>query len=88
VTEELRRRFCGTHRVEEIRQQPRSAKEFPYRTLGTALLPRSYLEWAVSEWRPSLMSWLWMRPLKGEGFRSRGVAEGAERGLNYIASAI
>ncbi len=63
VTEELRRRFRATHRVEEIRQEPRSAEEFPYRTLRTALLPWSYLEWAVSEWRPGLMSWLWMKPL-------------------------
>ena len=66
VTDELRRRFCATHRVEEIRQQPRSPKEFPYRTLWTALLPRFYLEWAVSEWRPGVMSWLWMKPLKAE----------------------
>jgi hypothetical protein len=66
VTEELRRRFGATHRVEEIRQQPRSAKEFPYGTLWTALLPRSYLKWAVSEWRPSLMSWLWMKPLNAD----------------------
>ena len=69
VTEELRQRFSATHRVEEIRQQPRSANEFPYRTLCTALLPRSYLEWAVSEWRPDVMSWLWMKPLNaGQGF--------------------
>jgi hypothetical protein len=32
----------------------------------TGLLPRSYLNWAVSEWRPTRMSWLWMRPLKQE----------------------
>jgi len=64
VTEELRRRFSGTQRVEEIRQQPRSARDFPYRTLWTALLPRFYIEWAVSEWRPGVMSWLWMKPLK------------------------
>jgi hypothetical protein len=68
VTEELRRRFRATHRVEEIWQQPRSAKEFPYRTLWTALLPRSYLAWAVSEWRPGLMSWLWMKPLKATAY--------------------
>lgn len=75
VTQELRRRFRDTHRVEEIRQQPRSLKEFPYRTLWTALLPRFYLQWAVSEWRPGLMSWLWMRPLNtGQGVLSYATA--------------
>jgi hypothetical protein len=69
VTEELRRRFHATHRVEEIHQQPRLGKEFPYRTIWTALLPGSYLEWAVSEWRPGLMSWLWMKPLKATANR-------------------
>lgn len=78
VTEELRRRFRATHRVEEIRQQPRSGKEFPYRTIWTALLPEAYLEWAVSEWRPGLMSWLWMKPLKATANLGTSRA-GAER---------
>ena len=62
ITESLRRRFEATHRIQIIWQQRRRRQDFPWRTLGTALLPRSCLEWAVSEWRPALMSWLWMQP--------------------------
>ena len=60
---EIEGRFAGTHRVTRIWQEPRSASDFPYRTWFTRLLPRSYLEWSVSEWRPVRMSWLWMEPL-------------------------
>jgi hypothetical protein len=62
ITEEIQRRFAATHRVQRLWQEPRTAADFPYRTLGTALLPKSYLDWAVSEWRPERMSWLWMEP--------------------------
>jgi predicted O-methyltransferase YrrM len=62
ITEKLKERFGATHRVEHIWQQPRSRDDFPWHTLGTALLPKSYLDWAVSEWRPVQMSWLWMVP--------------------------
>jgi len=62
ITEKLKDRFGPTHRIEHIWQQPRSRADFPWRTLGTALLPRSYLEWSVSEWRPVQMSWLWLVP--------------------------
>jgi Putative methyltransferase len=62
ITEELKRRFSATHRIEHIWQQPRSQADFPWRTLGTMLLPKSYLDWAVSEWRPVRMAWLWMEP--------------------------
>ena len=62
ITQLLRKRFEGTHKVERVWQEPRSREEFPWRTLGTALLPKSYLDWAVSEWRPERMSWLWMEP--------------------------
>lgn len=62
ITEELVRRFEPTHRVEHIWQEPRSRDEFPWRTLGTRLLPGRYLDWAVSEWRPVRMAWLWMQP--------------------------
>ena len=44
--------------------EERSRDEFPWRTLGTSVLPRRYLDWAVSEWRPERMSWLWMQPVK------------------------
>ncbi len=62
ITEKLKERFGATHRIEHIWQQPRSRADFPWRTLGTMLLPKSYLDWAVSEWRPVRMSWLWMVP--------------------------
>jgi len=62
ITEKLKERFGATHRVEHIWQQPRSRTDFPWRTFGTALLPTSHLNWAVSEWRPVQMSWLWMVP--------------------------
>jgi predicted O-methyltransferase YrrM len=62
VTETLKSRFTETHRIAHIWQEPRSRDEFPWRTLATALVPRSYLEWAVSEWRPVQMAWLWMQP--------------------------
>jgi hypothetical protein len=62
ITDRILRRFSETHQVERIWQEPRQQSEFPYRTLGTMLLPRSYLNWAVSEWRPERMSWLWLEP--------------------------
>jgi hypothetical protein len=62
ITDELCRRFASSHHVERIWQEPRSRAEFPWRTLGTMALPVSYLDWAVSEWRPERMSWLWMSP--------------------------
>jgi hypothetical protein len=62
VTDELYGRFAPSHAIERIGQEPRSRAEFPWRTLGTRLLPVSYLDWAVSEWRPEPMSWLWMTP--------------------------
>jgi len=63
VTEDLRMRFGATHHIKHIWEQPRSHLQFPWRTLGTALLPRSDLEWGVREWRPERMAWLWMEPL-------------------------
>jgi precorrin-6B methylase 2 len=62
ITEQVKRRFEETHRIRHIWQQPRSRDQFPWRTLGTTLLPKSYLDWSVSEWRPVRMSWLWMEP--------------------------
>ena len=62
ITETLKQRFAATHRIIHIWQEPRSRDEFPWRTLGTALLPKSYLDWSVSEWRPVRMAWLWMEP--------------------------
>jgi predicted O-methyltransferase YrrM len=62
ITDTLKQRFETTHRIQHVWQESRSRNEFPWRTVGTALLPKSYLEWAVSEWRPERMSWLWMEP--------------------------
>lgn len=60
----IRNRFAATHEITRIEQVPRSQNEFPWRTFGTALLPKSYLDWAVSEWRPVVMEWYWMVPKK------------------------
>ena len=64
ITEKLKQRFSASHRICHLWQEPRSRTEFPWRTLGTALLPVSYLDWAVSEWRPVRMAWFWMTPLE------------------------
>jgi hypothetical protein len=62
ISNELQRRFASTHKIMCIWQETRSAKDFPFETTATRLLPISYLDWAVSEWRPTQMSWLWMQP--------------------------
>ena len=67
ITDELCSRFASSHAIERIWQEPRSRAEFPWRTLGTMALPVSYLDWAVSEWRPERMSWLWMTPRSIDG---------------------
>jgi len=63
ITDLLKERFSSTHRIEHIWQEPRDSSDFPFRSIGTALLPGAYLDWAVSEWRPERMAWLWMEPL-------------------------
>ncbi len=60
VGAELEKRFQATHRVTVIQAEERQESEFPFHNLYTRLLPRSYREWSVSEWRPEQMSWLWM----------------------------
>lgn len=62
LTDILRERFDGSHHIRCVLQESRSRSDFPWRTVVTAVLPNSYLEWAVSEWRPVRMSWLWMDP--------------------------
>lgn len=62
VSDRIAERFRETHKAHRIWQETRSRSDLPYRTFGTAILPRSYLRWAVSEWRPVQMSWLWMEP--------------------------
>ena len=63
LAETVEARFTATHRVTRIWQEERTADEFPFATLYTRLLPKSYLAWAVGEWRPARMSWFWMEPL-------------------------
>lgn len=62
ITEDITKRFTHSHQISRIWQEPRRREEFPFQTAVTALLPRRYLDWAVSEWRPERMSWLWMEP--------------------------
>ncbi len=62
LTELLVARFKDTHHIEHIWQEPRARADFPYSTLYTSLLPKSYIDWAVSETRPVRMAWLWMTP--------------------------
>jgi hypothetical protein len=62
ITERVTERFAATHNVQPIWQEDRHRSDLPFTTLGTRLLPRSYLDWSVSEWRPERMSWLWMEP--------------------------
>jgi hypothetical protein len=62
ITERLKDRFAPTHAIETILQADRGRQQMPWRTLATTLLPRSYLDWAVSEWRPEKMAWLWLTP--------------------------
>jgi hypothetical protein len=62
VTELIMKRFAVTHCVERIWQEARSRADFPFTSWGTRLFPARYLDWAVSEWRPERMSWLWMKP--------------------------
>jgi hypothetical protein len=54
----LEERFAPTHRIRTIWQEPRSADEFPWRTLYTRCLPQRYRDWTVSEWRLERMCWL------------------------------
>jgi hypothetical protein len=62
ISETIKRRFSQTHRITQVLQEPRLRSEFPWRTLMTTLLPGKYLDWAVDEWRPTKMTWLWMVP--------------------------
>lgn len=62
ITDLLQTRFAPTHKVNRTWQERRSSSEYPWRTLGTALLPSLYLDLAIDEWRPTQTSWLWMQP--------------------------
>jgi len=62
ITAKLMARLSASHQIEEIWQEPRVRADLPFRSWGTRLLPARYLDWAVSEWRPVRMSWLWAKP--------------------------
>ena len=62
ITALLKQRFQETHHIKHIWQTGRSRTEFPWNTLYTRLLPKTYLDWSVSEWRPVRMAWFWMTP--------------------------
>jgi FkbM family methyltransferase len=62
LTELVAERFAPTHNVQRIWAEPRAQTDFPFTSIGTRLMPSRYLDWAVSEWRPTRMSWLWMEP--------------------------
>jgi len=67
LKEELTDRFSATHDVQLIASQPREASEYPFHSFYSDTLPQSYRAWAVSEWRPGTMYWLWMRPKSPAG---------------------
>lgn len=62
ITERIIQRFALTHDIQHIWQESRSRRDFPYCTPGTWLMSARHLAWAVSEWRPERMAWLWMEP--------------------------
>jgi len=62
ITQALIKGFAQTHRIEQIWQSERTIGDFPFNGPRTWLLPGSYIRWAVSEWRPERMCWLWMQP--------------------------
>ncbi|HEY1378839.1 MAG TPA: hypothetical protein VGF55_18710 [Gemmataceae bacterium] len=61
----IRSRFAATHRITEIPQVDRTRADYPYQSWYTRLLPAAYAIYAVSEFRPARMSWLWLEPLAG-----------------------
>jgi hypothetical protein len=62
ISEEIRQRFVGTHKVIQIWQQERTIADFPFKDFYSRWLPKPYLRWAVNESRPERMSWFWMEP--------------------------
>jgi len=62
LKEELAERFKATHDIEMFASTERDASEYPFMDAYVRALPKSYRAWAVSEWRPEVMYWLWMKP--------------------------
>jgi len=61
VSKLIQNRFSASHEIVEIEQKQRSVKDFPWRTPLTVLIPNRYLELIVSEGRPAITTWLWMK---------------------------
>jgi hypothetical protein len=64
ISRRIRDRFEASHTIEEIWTEERHAEEFPLSTLYTRLMSQKYLLWALSEGRPEVMNWFWMKPRK------------------------
>jgi hypothetical protein len=62
VSDQLRRRFAMTHDIEVIWQRDRRRADFPLSDWYIRCMQESDLVEAMSEYRPSGMQWLWMRP--------------------------
>lgn len=62
ISDLIRKRFVVSHKIVQIWQQGRNIEEFPFSDFYTRCLPKTYLQWAVGESRPSQMSWFWMEP--------------------------
>jgi hypothetical protein len=62
VTEEMRRRFAGTHRIEEFHDRPRTLADLP---AGVSLSKEDAL-WAIDEarFRRTRQSWFYLEPWK------------------------
>jgi hypothetical protein len=67
LKEELADRFEATHDIKMIASTERYADEYPFTSTYVRALPKSYRAWAVGEWRPEVMYWLWMKPKENSG---------------------
>jgi hypothetical protein len=67
VTEEMRRRFSGTHRIDEFHDRPRTLADLPS---GVSLAKEDAL-WAIDEarFRCTRQSWFYLEPWKSAAQR-------------------
>ena len=63
VTDRLRERFAGTHKVLEIPTQPRTLRDLPLAFQWLfRMAPAAYVASVLDEGRPAPMSWLYLEP--------------------------
>lgn len=62
LTEKIRSRFAPTHEIEEIWEQERLVRDFPFPTLQTRFFPNVYIYNEMTEFRRERMNWFWMKP--------------------------